>query len=979
MECRCKERLTAACIFTCTNRSADLYWGFVMQKEKSKPLKKFIEIENGTQNNLKNVSVKIPLGKLTVVCGLSGSGKSSLAFETLYAEGQRRYLENLSNYVKQYISRQAKPQVERIENLPPALALEQKNNVRSRRSWVGTTSGVSDHLRLLFEKLGEPFCPKHKTTLKGWTAPSAADFLIERSPGERIFVAVPVAKENLTSEKEFLKMLKKQGFSRLLEPKPKSRKLTLDSFHVLRLEELKKLPSRDFFILIDRLVIDRSEKNRLAESFEQAFKMQLSSSAVSVSPEAAVIYGSEPLIWFSQAKQCSQCRYRFSHSLTASLFSFNSPLGACPACKGAGSRLETDEQKVIPNPKLSLEKGAVFPFTMPAAWNWEDQMKRFCQRQSIPWEKPWCNLPFHQRQQLWRGEGVWPGIDEYFEFLEGQKYKMHIRVLLSRFRSVVTCSKCQGTRLREEAHQVLYKGKLFNDYMCMSLKDLARFFKNNPFSSHELNFCEEVIERLKQKIQTLNSLGLSYLTLSRPVNTLSGGEFQRLNLASQLSMAFSQMLYVLDEPTVGLHPRDTHCMIEALEKLKKQGNTLVVVEHDSDIIEKGEFIVEMGPGAGHKGGQVVWSGSLEDFKKAESSNTSRWLNGKAGGKAIQRRSVNRDTYKFILSLKGCSGHNLKNLDFHLPLNRLVVVTGVSGSGKSSLIRQTLYPALREKLEKEVPYKSLPYDSLSGAQFLNDVLLLSQMDLKQSLRSSPASYIGIYSLIRFLFATEPLAVKNDLSASYFSVNVEKGRCTLCKGLGFQEIDMVFMDPISLVCEECFGKKFQGRVLDVRYKGKNIYEVLNLTVGQARHFFKSQGPILRGLAALEEVGLSYLALGQSLSSLSGGERQRLKLARELLDSTQMKTLYILDEPTKGLHFNEIDMLLKILQRLVDTGGSVLVVEHNMEVVKAADYIIDIGPEGGDRGGKIVVEGTPEAFLQSKKSHTARYLGRYLGAKY
>ena len=509
----------------------------------------------------------------------------------------------------------------------------------------------------------------------------------------------------------------------------------------------------------------------------------------------------------------------------------------------------------------------------------------------------------------------------------------------------------------------------------MSLKEMKQFFQKDSFSKEDITVCKEAIERLLQKITSLNSLGLSYLTLNRSVNTLSGGEFQRLNLSNQLGMGFSQMLYVLDEPTVGLHPRDTHRMIEALWQLKNLGNTLVVVEHDQDIIEKGEFIIEMGPGAGHKGGKVLWSGKLPDFKNISHSNTSKWLTGKIKGKKPPHRPVDRKSYKFILSLKGCSGHNLKDVHFHLPLNRLVVVTGVSGSGKSSLIKETLYPALLVKLKNEKA-EPLEYSSIKGHQFLKDVLLLSQEDVKQSIRSSVVSYIGIYSLIRFLFAAETMAIQNNLTSSHFSTNVDRGRCPTCKGLGFQEIDMVFMDPLSLICEECQGKKFQKDVLKIKFKGKNIFEVLNLTVEEASVFFKSQGSLLRGLSALKEVGLSYLILGQSLSSLSGGERQRLKLARELLDSSKVQTLYILDEPTKGLHFQEIHSLLRILQRLVDTGGSVLVVEHNLEIIKAADYIIDMGPEGGEGGGEIVAEGPFDLFLKSgKKSHTASYLAKHI----
>ena len=744
---------------------------------------KFIEIKNGSQNNLKNISVKIPLGQITVVCGLSGSGKSSLAFETLYAEGQRRYLENLSNYVKQYVSRQAKPQVEEIENLPPAMALEQKNKVRSSRSLVATASGLSDHLRLLFEKMGKVVCEKHKVPLKEFSPHSTVKFLMENFSREKALISVPVERKLIESSGEFLSFLRKEGFSRLFVLKKE--KFNFSSLEIKQLEELKTLPSKDFFILIDRLVIEEEGRDRLLDSLEQAFKIpSLYGEKTGLPGGAAVACGTEGMHWFSEKKKCPRCRYQFPLPLTASLFSFNSPLGACPACKGAGIRLETNESKVVPRPKLSLEQGAILPFTMPSAWSWEKQLRDFCRREAIPWNKPWCNIPLHQRQRIWEGEGSWLGVEGYFKTLEAKKYKMHIRVFLARFRSVVTCSKCQGTRFRKEVNSVFLKEKTFSDYMKMNLEELEKFFKKNPFTPQETKDYGESIERLKQNLKSLNSLGLSYLNLNRPVSTLSGGEFQRLNLSNQMGMGLSQMLYVLDEPTVGLHPRDTHCMLEALGKLKDLGNTIVVVEHDQEIIEKGDFIVEMGPGAGHKGGKVIWSGARRNFKEIPSSNTLPWLEGQSRVKDLPRRKVDMKTHKFILNLKGCSGHNLKNLDLKLPLNRFVVVTGVSGSGKSSLISQTLYPALQEKLKKEPPIPPLKHRNLSGEGFLKDVLLLSQSDLRQTLRSSPASYMGIYSLIRFLFATEPFAVKKNFTASHFSLNVEKGRCPVCKGLGFQ---------------------------------------------------------------------------------------------------------------------------------------------------------------------------------------------------
>ena len=566
-------------------------------------------------------------------------------------------------------------------------------------------------------------------------------------------------------------------------------------------------------------------------------------------------------------------------------------------------------------------------------------------------------------------------MEGYFKALERKKYKVHIRLYLSRWRSPQVCSRCKGTRLREEARCVRLHGKTFQEYMKMTLGEMQSQFQKNLFSKQETFDLKDLLDKLKVRLESLNALGLSYLTLNRPVNSLSGGEFQRLNLSSRIGMGLSQMLYVLDEPTVGLHPRDTHRLTDALEKLKNLGNTIVVVEHDGSVIQKSDFIIEMGPKAGAGGGKILWSGLREHFKTAKNSNTWPYLRAKGAVLKTKKRPVNIQTFKYILSLTDCRGHNLKGISLKVPLNRFVVVTGVSGSGKSSLIQDTLFPALQAKLTGKSDSKALRHKSISGFHCLRNVTLLSQADLRQTLRSSPASYMGIYSLIRGIFAGLPKALKSGLTPSAFSVNVEGGRCEACKGLGFQEIDLVFMDPISVVCEECKGQKFQNKVLKVRQNGLNIYEMLCLTVEEASSVFKTHGALLRGLFALKEVGLAYLTLGQSLSSLSAGERQRLKLAREILESSQAGALYILDEPTKGLHFHEIRLLLNILQKLVDSGGSVLVVEHNLEIMKAADYIIDLGPEAGAGGGEIVAEGPPAVLAKSRRSHTARHLRPFL----
>ena len=929
---------------------------------------KHIKIRGARQNNLKNIDVDIPLGSFTVICGLSGSGKSSLAFETLYAEGQKRYLENTSNYIKQYIDRQAKPDVDLIENLPPALALEQKNTVRSSRSTVAGLSGLNDYLRLVFEKLGRVVCPRHNIPLESFSPSSAGNFLIKYFSGERAYLLSPVP-AGTAHLKELLKKMRKEGFTRILSLSEQE----LTRPRIQRLEELKSLPKEDFFILVDRFMIGKEEKDRLTDSLRQTFQIPSLFGEFALGKSAAVLTVSGRLRWFSREKQCPLCRFQFPFSLKAPLFSWNSPLGACQKCEGHGYMLVLDEKKVIPDPQLSLIQGAIRPFDVPSGVRWREELMHYCRIQRINVFMPWCDLSARERQLIWKGTSSFEGVEGFFRNLEYSKYKMHIRVFISRFRSPQICPECEGGRLKKEVSLVHFRGKSFLDYMKMTLEQMQKVFET-PLTAVERKNCAEPLESLKKNLKYLNSVGLSYLTLDRPVNTLSGGEFQRLNLSNQLGMALSQVLYVLDEPTVGLHPKDTGRMIEILKDLKDMGNTIVVVEHDPDVIESGNFIIEMGPSAGNRGGKVLWSGARSRFAGSKTSNTIPYLKREKIPLRKGRRT-DMSSYKYMLSLKGCSGHNLRNVDLKLPLNCFTAVTGVSGSGKSSLIRDTLYPAVQARLRNE-EFSSLPFIDLSGGEFLKDIVLMDQSDMGGAGRSSPVSYLKIFDFIRQIFADTPSARRAELSPYHFSLNVEGGgRCPACKGIGSQEIDMVFMDPVTVVCEECQGKKFQKDILDVKHNGKNIFEVLNLTINEAVDFFKPKEQLLRAFFTLKEVGLSYLHLGQDTRSLSGGERQRLKMARELLNSSQKKTLYILDEPTKGLHFREIELLLKVLHRLTDSGGTVVVIEHNLEVIKEADYIIDIGPLAGRRGGKIVAQGTLPSFLKNKKSCTAQYLNRYL----
>ena len=932
---------------------------------------KFIEINKAYQNNLKGLSVKIPLGSFTLVCGLSGSGKSSLAFETLYAEGQRRYLQSLSNYLKQYIIQQNPPEVESIHNLPPAIALEQKNNIKSSRSTVASLSGLADHLRLIFEKLAKVHCPTHNIPLESFSPDQIASYLLKHFEGERAFVLAPIFPEKISEKKTFLQSLRQKGFTRLLVSRGKSLSLK----QVKNIEDIKRFPKQKFYLLIDRFIIEEKQRERLRDSFKQAFDLpKIFSSHPTVFSEEILIQilNGEQRV-FSKKERCFQCAYEFPLPLTAGLFSFNSPLGACKNCEGYGHTLKIDENKVIPQPKISLHKGAIHPFQSPSASRWKSHLKSFCEQKNIPWKKPWCDLSAKQRRILWKGQSFFKGIEAYFQKLESKKYKMHIRILLSRYKSPFICKSCKGLRLRSDLDFVFFHGKTFNSYMKMNLGQMKSFFDKEKMSSVEKEKCFESFSALSHHLKYLNALGLSYLSLNRPISTLSGGEFQRLNLSSQLGLSLSQVLYVLDEPTVGLHPRDTARMIDLLKELQKTGNTIVIVEHDQDVMENSDYIIEMGPESGKRGGEILWSGQAKNFVNSKNSNTVPYLKRK-NILLKQVRPVDKQSYKYRLLLKNCSGHNLKNVNLFVPLNRFVALTGVSGSGKSSLVTNTLYPALKKELTGESS-PGLPYTELMGTKFLKEVVLMHQSDIGKSSRSSVVSYIKAFDYVRQIFANTSLAKRQGFKPSHFSLNVEGGRCSSCKGRGYQEIDMIFMDPLKIQCEDCKGKKFKKEILKVKWKDKNIYEVLNLTVDQGFELFRGSANLLRAFSSLKEVGLSYLNLGQSIGSLSGGERQRLKLSRELLKSQQEKTLYILDEPTKGLHFKELELLLKVIDRLVETGGSFLVIEHNLEFIKSADFVIDMGPEAGNRGGQILFEGSPERLLSCKKSHTGQFLKKWI----
>lgn len=931
-----------------------------------------IELKGVRQNNLKNIDISIPINSLTVICGPSGSGKSSLAFETLFAEGQRRYIESLSSYARQFLNQAPKPLLDSVANIPPAIALEQKNTVKNSRSTVGTTSEIIEYLRLFFSKMAIAHCPKGHGPVRSDSPTSAADQLIEKWDKKRIYLCVLISqKERRYKPSDLLKSLLTDGFNRILIDRSRSKKtLRVEALELNPKTKVKDLPKKDFYLVIDRLAVNGDDKGRLVDSFGQCYEMSIKYNIQNYG-SATVISTENENIQFSDSLACSDC-HELLPPQSPQLFSFNSPVGACDNCNGFGNTLDIDEHKVVPDPTLSIADGAIIPFFMPSAARARRKLMSYCKSKKIDVDIPWEKLPKQHKDLIWDGNSQFFGVRGYFEHLETKKYKMHVRVFLARFKTAFTCPTCKGSRLLPITNNYLLDGKTITELCELSLKDLYSLFKNIKMSDYQKEMTRDIYEQLSCRLKFLNEIGVYYLSLSRQTRSLSGGEFQRLLLAKQLGMGLSQALYVLDEPTIGLHPRDNDQLIKQLKALNELGNTLVVVEHDQDVIRSSDYVIEMGPGSGYKGGHVVFSGSQSSFMNCKDSNTNMYLTD-SRKEVYSPRPVGLKEYKYLLEIKGCSGRNLNSVSATIPLNRIVTVTGVSGSGKSTLVTETLYPALLTHLGIEYS-RGEPFKSLKGAENLNNVLHINQSPVGKSARSNPATYLKIYDVIRDIFATTLKGRNRGYTAGTFSLNVNGGRCPVCKGLGYELIDMVFMDDIKTICQSCEGLKFRKEILDVKYKGKNIYEVLQMTVAEAMDFFVSYPNIRKPLSVLKQVGLDYLTLGQSTSSLSGGESQRIKIARELFKTNQKATLYILDEPTTGLHFREVQLLMSILHQIVQTGGSVLLIEHNLEVMAQSDYIIDLGPEAGIDGGKIIAHGSPIEMTR-KKTHTGYYLKKYL----
>jgi excinuclease ABC subunit A len=945
-----------------------------------------IEVRGARVNNLKNISFSIPVGQMTVVTGVSGSGKSSLAFDTVYAEGQRRYVESLSAYARQFLERMDKPDVDEVRGIAPAIAIRQKNSTRNPRSTVGTQTEVYDYLRLLYARAGTTYCRVCGREVHHDSPESAAqEVLSTLAEGTRFFVLFP-AEAGLRVETNGNG--KKAGAGRKRKAEPKSQEPTrhMITAHVMSLMQrgftrLYDAASRqtidlrspddytraDFdnvYVLIDRLVASASVRERLVDSLETCFQEGHGTSTIETVED-------EPRrLRFSERFEC-----KYDGTIYAQpeprLFSFNNPYGACPLCQGFGNTIGLDLDLVIPNPGLTLSEGAIEPWTKPQ-FEWaKTELRRFCKQERISMDTPYIELPRAEQRAIIEGKGNWSGVRGFFEWLETKKYKLHIRVFLSKYRGYTLCPDCNGGRLRQEARDVLVGGRTLPQVCALSIKDSAIFFDTLKLSPEQAAVSERVLFEVRRRLRFMVDVGLDYLTLDRLASTLSGGEAQRIQLATNLGSSLVGALYVLDEPSIGLHPRDSERLIRLLHNLRDIGNTVLVVEHDAEMMRAADHILDIGPAAGELGGQVIYEGDFESLLTDKSSLTARYLRGEVEIKSPKQR---RTPHKRRLSVHNASEHNLKNIDVDIPLDMLVCVTGVSGSGKSTLIHDCIYAGLK-KQRGDWQGQVGAFQNLDGGQFIDDVILVDQSPIGRTPRSNPVTYIKVYDAIREAFSSTREAQTHGFDPSFFSFNVPGGRCEVCQGDGTVTVEMQFLADVELVCEECKGTRFKPQILDVRYRGKNINDVLSMTVREGLTFFREVPKITNRLRVLDDVGLGYLRLGQSATTLSGGEAQRVKLAAHLSKRTGAKTLYIFDEPTTGLHFDDINKLLAAFRALLDAGGSLLVIEHNLDVVKTADYLIDLGPEGGDAGGHVVATGTPEDIMKVKESHTGHFLRQHL----
>jgi excinuclease ABC subunit A len=921
----------------------------------------WLRIEGARQNNLKNVTLAIPHDRVTVVTGVSGSGKSSLAFDTLFAEGQWRYIESLSTYARMFLERVDRPDVDRIEHIRPAIAIEQKNPVRTARSTVGTATELYDYLRLLLARIGRVHCPACGEEARSDSAESVADALIRDHPDARALVCFPLPASAGRDSATVFPALLQRGFARV---RVGDQVLDLADAAGRAAAGIEGAPGQKIAVVLDRLVLGAAARGRITES--------LGAALAEGEGQAEVQVMGGPLVLVSREFRCPRCATALGRPQPL-LFSFNHPLGACPECKGFGNILRYDENLVVPDPARSLADGAVEPWSHPSGRWYQKQLMKAAKKRGVDVSQPYAELPADDRAWLYAGGASFTGIQGFFEEVESYRYKLHIRVFLSRYRSQSPCPRCHGTRLKPEALGVRVGGRTIAELSALTVEALDAFFAALPLSAREERVARDALRHLRGKLAFLLRVGLGYLTLGRQTRTLSGGEAQRINLANQLGSQLVGTLYILDEPSIGLHSRDTARLAELCGELAHAGNTVVIVEHDRVFIGGADHIVEMGPGSGERGGHVVFAGPQAEFLRDPHSLTARYMTGR---ETIPLPLARREGRRALV-LAGARAHNLKDVTLRIPLNTLTCVTGVSGSGKSTLVHDTLYRALARHFKVD-PRRPGEHDALRGLEYVKGVRLIDQEPIGRTPRSNPVTYVKVFDEIRKVLAALPRARALGLGPGAFSFNVAGGRCETCEGGGFQKLEMYFFEDVYVTCAECEGRRYRPDVLRVAYKGKDVSQILQLTVDEAVDFFASHPVVARRLRVLQEVGLGYLRLGQPATTLSGGEAQRLKIAAELGARQTSDHLYVLDEPTTGLHLDDVRKLLGVLGRLVDTGNTVVVVEHHLDVIKTADWVVDLGPEGGDAGGAIVAEGTPEQIAQVDGSYTGKFLRDVLPAR-
>lgn len=936
-----------------------------------------IIVKGARQHNLKDINVEIPRDKLVVITGLSGSGKSSLAFDTIYAEGQRRYVESLSSYARQFLGIMEKPDMDGIEGLSPAISIEQKATARNPRSTVGTVTEIHDYLRLLYAHIGLPHCWKCRKPIQKQTVQQIVDTVSKFKSGTKMHILAPLIRGRKGKHKGVFDEIRKEGFLRV--------RVDGDVMSVDDKIILNKNKKHTIEVVVDRLIIKKDMHERLTESIELALKIGSGLILVNELPNKEHL--------FSEHFACPDCEVSMEE-MVPRMFSFNSPYGACPKCDGLGSHMEVDPNLIVPDKSKSLIQGAIASLGEQPRGNWYGSiLKSLSRHYEFNFTTQWIKMDPNVRQILlygtgdkkfkmdysserWSGtySGGWEGAIPNLMRRYTQTKSSGIREWIEQFMSMRPCFDCKGARLRKETLGVMINEKNIGHVSSMSIRDLNIFFQNVNLTKMEHAIADQILKEICKRLSFLVNVGLSYLTLDRSATTLSGGESQRIRLATQIGSQLMGVLYILDEPSIGLHPRDNNRLLKTLKSLRDIGNSILVVEHDKETIEAADYVIDLGPGAGKHGGEITFAGSPKQLLKSNKSLTGKYLSGK---KQIRIPKVRRNGSSNQLSIKGATGNNLKSIDVDFPLGRFIAVTGVSGSGKSSLVNETLFPALAKELNRARAYP-LEFDSITGAKFLDKVVDIDQKPIGRTPRSNPATYTGVFTFIRDMFAKLPESKIRGYKPGRFSFNVKGGRCESCEGDGIIKIEMNFLPDVYVTCEVCAGKRYNRETLEVQYRGKSIAEVLGMPVSEALEFFKNIPSIHKKLHTLNDVGLGYIHLGQQATTLSGGEAQRVKLATELSKVSAAKTLYILDEPTTGLHFEDIRMLLHVLQRLVERGNTVLVIEHNLDVIKTADWIIDLGPEGGDDGGTVLATGTPEEIASVKTSYTGSFLKQILMKK-